>query len=58
MMAEAGLAALWLAAALATLQVLMAFLAVRQNPDVAAPDGTLPVSDLAAAIRPVAVALR
>ena len=48
MTAEAGLAALWLAAALAMLQLLVASLAVRAG---AAGGG----ADLAAAIRPVAV---
>ena len=50
MMAEAGLAALWLAAALATLQLVVAFLGVRQQAH--AGDGE---ADLAAAIRPIAV---
>ncbi len=44
MIAEAGLAALWLAAALAALQLLLATLAVRNGHD-----------DIAAAVRPVAV---
>ncbi|WP_267397271.1 MULTISPECIES: heme lyase CcmF/NrfE family subunit [unclassified Sphingomonas] len=48
MMAEAGLAALWLAAALAALQLLVAALAVRSS--------TAPVgADLLAAVRPVAI---
>ena len=51
MMAEAGLAALWLAAALATLQLVVAFLAVR---GIATADGAGD-TDLAAAIRPIAI---
>jgi cytochrome c-type biogenesis protein CcmF len=48
MMAEAGLAALWLAAALAALQLLVAALAVRS--------ATAPIgADLLAAVRPVAI---
>ena len=52
-MAEAGLAALWLAAALAGLQLLLAWLAVRE-PVAAGGDGA-EQPDIAAALRPVAL---